>query len=58
MQDESCRPQFEEVYPRNEFAPLISLVLNLAEWVKSRPTQGKGRPGEGRAGDNVPGAGS
>jgi hypothetical protein len=34
MESESNLPRFEEVYPRSEFAPIVSVSLSLAAWIK------------------------
>jgi hypothetical protein len=34
MHSERPIPAFEDVYPKFAFAPLVSLALGLAEWIK------------------------
>jgi hypothetical protein len=34
MERDPTQPKFEEVYPQYEFAPLVRLVLTIAEWIK------------------------
>jgi hypothetical protein len=36
MLDKPCQPTFEEVYPRYEFAPLVTAALYAAEWINRR----------------------
>jgi hypothetical protein len=36
MPDEPRHPSFEEVYPKFEFAPLVSAALYAAEWINRR----------------------
>jgi hypothetical protein len=43
MPDESRHPTFDEVYPKYEFAPLVSITLYAAEWIMKRFARTGGR---------------
>jgi hypothetical protein len=36
MLDKLHQPTFEEVYPRYEFAPLVTVTVYAAEWITRR----------------------
>ena len=41
---EDRRPTFEETYPRYEFAPLVTIVLALGDWLAARRDRAKRAP--------------
>jgi hypothetical protein len=52
MHSERPIPAFEDVYPKFAFAPLVSLVLGLAEWIRKYRAR-ESEPQAGACGANT-----